>query len=280
MIARLARRWRFLASDGADGATNMAVDAALMERARRTGEATLRVYTWTRPTLSFGRHERARGRFDAATLAAHGVEAVRRPTGGRALLHDREVTYSVTAPVGDITLGESYRAINALLLHALRLLGIAAEEAAPRGRALRPEGAACFAEPSAGELVVAGAKLVGSAQLREEGALLQHGSILLADDQARIARLRAPGPSAPAASTTSGAATVPAPVPPAASISAALGRDVEAAEVRAALRAALDAACAADGVTSPVTIESESGIVAAVAEHRARFADPAWTWRR
>ena len=93
-------RWRFLDSGAADGVTNMATDVALLEHARRTGETTLRVYAWSRPTLSLGRHERARGLFATDVLHADGVDVVRRPTGGRALLHHREVTYSVTAPIG------------------------------------------------------------------------------------------------------------------------------------------------------------------------------------
>ena len=169
----LAPRWRFLDSGAADGATNMATDAALMAQARRTGGGTFRVYAWDRPTLSLGRHERARDRFDPDRIAAHGVGVVRRPTGGRALLHDGEVTYSVTAPVGSLSLGESYAVINALLLDALARLGVRATVAAAARRPLRPEGAACFAEPSDGELTVGGAKLVGSAQLREDGALLE-----------------------------------------------------------------------------------------------------------
>jgi lipoate-protein ligase A len=273
----IASRWRWLHDDTAafgiaDGATNMAVDAALLDHARRTGEATLRMYAWARPTLSFGRHERTRGLFDAAHLAARGVDAVRRPTGGRALLHHREVTYSVTAPVAGATLGESYRAINAFLCDALARLGVHAAEApraTGRAGALRPEGAACFAEPSTGELTVGGAKLVGSAQLREQGAFLQHGSILLEDDQSSIAALRL--------DAAEGTALPPAPV---ATLRSATGRAVAPREVQDALLASLGDACARAGVTSPSPLESDSGIVAAVAEHRARFADPAWIWRR
>lgn len=184
----LGSRWRLLVSPPADGATNMAVDHALFERAATADDAVLRLYAWTRPTLSLGMHERAR--LDATAVAARGVDVVRRPTGGRALLHHREVTYSVTAPTQGRTLGETFRAINALLLDALQRLGVAASEAERRGRATAPDGAACFAEPNAGELVVGGRKLVGSAQRRDERALLQHGSILLADDQAMVASLR------------------------------------------------------------------------------------------
>ena len=94
-------RWRWLESAAAPGAEQMAVDAGLLARARETGEATVRIFAWTRPTLSFGRHETVRDRFSAEALEAHGVDAVRRPTGGRVLLHEGEVTYSVTAPAPD-----------------------------------------------------------------------------------------------------------------------------------------------------------------------------------
>ena len=191
-------------------------------------------------------------------LERENVGAVRRPTGGRVLLHDREVTYSVTAPAPEHErLQESYRRINAILVAALSRLGVPATEA-PASRPRRPGGAACFAEPSAGELVVDGRKLVGSAQVREHGALLQHGSILIDDDQPRIAEL-ASQPLAPAL--------------PAATLRACLGRTPGYEEVRDALRAAL---AAAEGEPEPLDA-SEAGRFAA--PHRERFASAEWTWR-
>lgn len=259
--------WRFLDSGAADGVTNMAVDAALLDHARATGDSTLRVYAWSVPTLSLGRHERTRGRFDAASLRRAGVGAVRRPTGGRALLHDHEVTYSVTAPVRGDSLTASYHAINALLIEALGRLGVAAREAEVRGAPLRPLGAPCFAEPNRGELVAgAGGKLVGSAQWRDGDALLQHGSILLENDQGRIQALATDrAPDSPSRVET---------------LRDILKRRVTYDEVRDALADALRAHTAREGVTSPRVIESDSGIIGAAQAHRARFADPAWTWRR
>ena len=253
------RHWRTLDSGALGGAENMAVDAGLMERARVTGEAVLRVYRWTGPTLSFGRNEDVRGRFDSTRLDAHGVTAVRRPTGGRVLLHEGEVTYSVTAPSPDgASLAEDYRAINIFLREAITRLGIVVVEAPGEG-GLRPGGAACFAEPSAGELLVGSRKLVGSAQVRERRALLQHGSILVADDQAKISVL-AIAPITPAL--------------PAATLTEALGRVPSYEEVRDALFDALRESVA--GVTS---LDAE-GAVAGATPFRARFADPEWTWRR
>lgn len=269
-LTALAARWQLLRSGAADGVTNMATDAALMAHARRTGVATLRLYRWDRPTLSLGRHERARDVFDAGRMLAAGVGVVRRPTGGRALLHHREVTYSVTAP-DTLPLGESYRAINALLLDALARLGVAAHPAAPAGRPLRPEGAACFAEPAAGELVVEGAKLVGSAQLREEGALLQHGSILLADDQAMIAGLRRPRGSGGDPGVD--ARETDRPTAAAATLEGVLGRAVPADEVERAIVGALHDATAA-GPLDPALLRPD------LARLVIAFADPEWTWRR
>jgi lipoyl(octanoyl) transferase len=253
--------WRFLDSGALGGAEQMSLDAGLMDRARETGEAVLRVYRWARPTLSFGRHESVRGRFAPESLAQANVDAVRRPTGGRVLLHDREVTYSVTAPAPDgERLAESYRRINALLVAALGRIGVHVSEAPvrPKEKSRRPGGAACFADPSPGELIVGGRKLVGSAQLRERGALLQHGSILVDDDQPRIAELAAQ-PIMPAL--------------PAATLRGCLGRAPDYDEVRDALGAAL--AEAEGGVTALTAAD----VLPFAAPHRERFASAEWTWR-
>ena len=252
-------RWRFLDSGALPGSEQMAIDAGLMDRARETGEAVLRVYAWAAPTLSFGRNELARERFSPATLQQEGVSAVRRLTGGRVLLHDHEVTYSVTAPESHATkLAAGYLAINRLLRRALARLGVAVD-VAPAGSTIRPTGAPCFAEPSAGELVVNGRKLVGSAQLRERGALLQHGSILLADDQPRISSL----------------STVETPsVAQAATLLQALGRTPSYDQVRDALAAALDDESSHVSALDAATAGEFAG------PHRAQFASAEWTWRR
>ena len=256
----MASRWRWLESAPAHAATQMAVDVALMEHARRTGESTLRVYGWIRPTLSFGRNEPVRDRFSGESLAAAGYDVVRRPTGGRVLLHDGDVTYSVTAPArADDPLAAAYARINELLVDALRRLGVQTEPAVVAARERRPGRDACFAAPSHGELVVAGRKLVASAQRRENGALLQHGSILLVDRQGALSRL------------AHGAMPTPA---PAATLEGALGRPVHRAEVYGALRAALAAQA---GDVEP----HHTPDVARLAQPLvAGFSDPTWTWRR
>jgi lipoate-protein ligase A len=157
----------------------MAVDVALA-RHRRPGEGVLRFYRWTRPTLSLGRHQSCELRYDPLAARGLGVEIVRRPTGGREVLHDRELTYAVIAPfAGPGSLRLLYAEINDALLHALALLGVSAERAPATGRVPSPNAGACFARPAPGEIMVGGRKLVGSAQVRIGPTILQHGSILL-----------------------------------------------------------------------------------------------------
>lgn len=254
------------------GALNMALDDALLARSRDTGAVHVRVYAWERPTLSLGRNQRAVGLYDAARLAGRGVDVVRRPTGGRAILHWREVTYSVTAPLGilapaDAPLKAAYARINGMLLAALAALGVRAREAVPVGRAPLPDGAPCFEVPTGGELVVDGPggarKLVGSAQWREEGALLQHGSILLADDQTAVGALAArPLP----------------PVPPPATLGAVLGRLPSLDEVAAAIFAA--ARDRLDPGAAPLDAAARAALDAAAAARAPHYRDDGWTWRR
>src|SRR5438105_3671850 len=182
-----SQRWRLLDAPSRRGAENMARDVALMRRAKETGEVVFSVYGWSQPTLSVGRNQRANGCYDRERLQAMRVDVVRRPTGGRALLHHRELTYSVTAPLEfSASLRESYERINRILLFGLQQLGVGASVASGVGAALPPTDVPCFAAPARGELVSDGRKLVGSAQCRDDGALLQHGSILIDDDQSMI----------------------------------------------------------------------------------------------
>jgi lipoate-protein ligase A len=254
--------WRLLLTPPLGGPENMALDEGLMARARRTGETVLRVYTWAVPTLSLGRNQRARDAYDVARLRRAGVDVVRRPTGGRALLHDREITYSVTGPIGVREgLAATYQRINALLLHALGALGVEAQVAAPADRAPSPTAAPCFAEPVRGELVLRDRKLVGSAQWRHEGAFLQHGSMLVEDDQALIPSFMTVGTTVP-----------PAP----ATLRAALGRTPGVDEVAESLWSAVRTLADADA--APLVLDSTSRLDAErLAE---RYRDSAWTWRR
>ena len=245
----------------ADGATNMATDEALLRRARETAETFYRVYGWARATVSLGRNQPARGRYDLGRARAREVDFVRRPTGGRAILHDREITYSVAAPVSAFgSLRESYRTINRLLLEALHTLGVDAHEAEPSSRAPAPSLAPCFHAPVAGELMAGGRKLVGSAQVRDGDAFLQHGSILLDDDQQLLAELL----------------VRPVSTPPPATLRALTGRTVTAPEFAGALASAVEAY---DGL-APRTLEVEGQLLDDVRSLiRSRYAVADWTWR-
>lgn len=257
-----SRVWLLLVTPPASGAANMALDEALMARSRADGEVHVRVYGWSEPTLSFGRHQSARGRYDLRRAAELGVRFVRRPTGGRAVLHHREITYCVAAPVGALgSLRESYGRINRLLVDALRRLGVVAEEAGAAGPAPRPGVAPCFEEPVAGEIVAAGRKLVGSAQWRDRGALLQHGSILVDDDQALAGELLLSPPLA-------------APSP--ATLTSLLGRAPSAGDFAAALGEAV--ACIERQRAAPM--ELDLSLASAAHALTAQYESDAWTWRR
>jgi lipoyl(octanoyl) transferase len=267
-------RWRLLHTQPLDGIDNMALDHALLARAARTGESVLRVYAWRSPTVSFGRHQRTAGVYDPCRLATLGLACVRRPTGGRAVLHAREATYSVTAPVTG-PLRVTYAAINRLLLDALRRLGVPAT-LAPPVRAPRPNGAPCFDVATEGEITIAGRKLAGSAQWRDGGAFLQHGSILIEDDQHLLARI---------------AATPASPHSPPTTLHVALGRAPTIDEVAHALFAAAASLYAdaspwepsLDAAVSPLSLDAvlshDDALRADLGALRARYSDEHWTWR-
>jgi lipoate-protein ligase A len=242
----------------------MALDEALMARARRTGEHVLRVYGWSAPTLSLGRNQRADGVYLTDELERRGIGVVRRPTGGRALLHHREVTYSVTAPcAANSGLAAEYGRINLLLGSALEMLGVRVAVAAPASRSATPSATPCFAEPARGELTFDGRKLVGSAQWRHDGALLQHGSILVDDDQSSIPSLmREPPPVA-----LSGRP---------ATLRDALGRAPVLHEVAEALFAAVRARLD----PRALHLEREEALTQDAERLTTRFRDDTWTWRR
>ena len=158
----------------------MALDHALLESVQAGSAPILRFYRWSAPTLSFGRNQPACGKYPKDD----DIAKVRRPTGGMAVLHHREITYSVAIPAR--TLGgprRTYQAINKALKHGLRELGVEASFAPFAKRAAHVTIQPCFADAAEGELVANGRNLVGSAQRYERGALLQHGSILLSNDQ-------------------------------------------------------------------------------------------------
>ena len=213
--------WRLLTTPPAEGAANMALDEALLESVLAGGPPTLRFYGWAPGCLSVGTNQPLEAQIDTDWVRGEGYTLVRRPTGGRAVLHDgpRELTYSLVAPVSDPRVAggvvESYRKISTGLVQGLARLGIAArmaeppEAAAARGAsplaaaraelaarrngrpnpgASDPDGAVCFDEATDYEITVEGRKVIGSAQTRRGGALLQQGSVLLDADLERWSR--------------------------------------------------------------------------------------------
>ncbi len=255
--SRVILRWTFIADPvGHTGCVNMGADYALLQCAQR-GAGALRLYRWVPGCLSFGRNEPTLTRYNRATIAERGLDTVRRPTGGRAVWHDAEVTYAVAAPAERFgSLAETYNIVHAMLAAALRRLGARVELAArPTGKARSLSSGACFAASVSGEIVANGQKLVGSAQVREGRAFLQHGSILLKNEQRVVAEV------------TRGTCVEPAGT----SLTALLGRTPEFEEIADVIGAEAKQAWAGmwrDG-------EHPDGEA-----YVARFADPAWTWRR
>jgi lipoate-protein ligase A len=255
-------RWLFFPTAPADGASNMALDDALMRRAARTRDAVFRVYGWSGATLSLGRNQRARDCYNLDAARAAGVGFVRRPTGGRALLHHREITYSATLPVASPHEARAaYDFINTVLLDGLRALGVPATLASGT-TAVAPGLRPCFDVPAEREIAVGTRKLVGSAQWRHDGALLQHGSILVHDDQ-RLTNelLRTPTTGNP---------------PAAATLADSLGRDPDGGEVANALLASL--ASRVGATISPFVMDEH--VEQDACDLRALYHDDAWTWRR
>nr|WP_269668149.1 biotin/lipoate A/B protein ligase family protein [Staphylococcus arlettae] len=166
----------------------MAFDEALLNFVSR-GEIdpVIRFYTWNPATLSVGYFQRLTKEIDTAKVKALGYGLIRRQTGGRGVLHDKELTYSVIVleshPNMPSTITEAYRVISEGLLEGFKLLGFDAYFAIPRSEEEReklkqPRSAVCFDAPSWYELVVEGRKIAGSAQVRQKGVILQHGSLL------------------------------------------------------------------------------------------------------
>jgi len=189
------RPWRFLDSGPGGAAFNMALDEALL-RAVAAGESppVLRVYRWSGPSVSLGYAQRAERELDMAACAVAGVAVVRRLTGGRAVWHADELTYSFAGPSGTERLGgsisESWWLIARAISGSLESLGARTDlAAADRARKAVPQpGSAnpCFSSATRHEITFQGRKLVGSAQRRVEGAFLQQGSLLLTNCQGRF----------------------------------------------------------------------------------------------
>ena len=186
--------WRLIVEDEPrSGAANMALDQAIAS-ACAAGEspATLRFYRWQPPAISLGRHQ-AIAEIDMTAVAAHGYDLVRRSTGGRAILHTDELTYSVAASADEARVRggvmDAYLRLSNALVAGLHGLGVAADKAGGDTRTGTDVSAACFEVPSAYEITVKGRKLLGSAQSRRAKYVLQHGSLPLTGDITRLVDL-------------------------------------------------------------------------------------------
>jgi len=184
--------WRLLITPPARGAWNMAADEAILEHIGRGDSIpTLRLYAWDPACLSLG-HAQPFTDVDVPRLEEHGWEVVRRATGGRAILHTDELTYSVITPLDEPTMAggvlESYNRVSQALLDAVKSLEISVEvkEGKTNENDNETPNPICFEVPSTYEITVDGKKLIGSAQARKNAGILQHGSLPLKGDLTRI----------------------------------------------------------------------------------------------
>jgi lipoate-protein ligase A len=195
----MGTQWRFISSGRQDPAYNMAVDEAILT-AHSEGKVppTVRFYGWNPATLSIGYFQKATDEINFEQLAQEGLGFVRRPTGGRAVLHDRELTYSIIVaenyPGIPRSVTEAYRVLSEGLVLGFRKLGLDAEMVQlasdeDKDKYASMGSAACFDSPSWYELVVEGRKIAGSAQTRQKQVVLQHGSILLDMDVDQLFRV-------------------------------------------------------------------------------------------
>jgi len=214
------RSWNLLIEPGPlPGDWNMAVDEFLFRRVEATPATYLRFYQWDKPTASLGYSQNASKVVDAEFCRRHGVGIVRRITGGKLVLHDREVTYAVASSDTQVfseTLRESYRLISRALMSGLKLMGLAPDMAKISPPSYIRGTMPCFALPARDEIEISGKKIIGSAQKRTGAAFLQHGSIPMEKDDGLLAAVASPS-----------AAVSPAPGAGMTSLAEALGRLVD-----------------------------------------------------
>ncbi|MGQ9904445.1 MAG: lipoate--protein ligase family protein [Anaerolineae bacterium] len=261
--------FRLILDGYCDGATNMARDEAI-SRAVGAGAQppTLRFYGWHPPCISLGQAQRARS-VDLAACEADGVGVVRRPTGGLAILHTDEFTYSISLPIGHpIAEGDvmtSYRRIATAIVEGLRRLGVPDANADRVAKENKAKGPVCFEAPSDYEVVGGGKKLVGSAQWRRVDGVLQHGSLPLRGDIARICRYLANAPSPEQVRAHAG------------TLSEVASRDVSWSEVAQAWQSAFADTLDIVFTTQPLSAAELQATEALLAS---RYANDAWTMRR
>lgn len=266
--------WRLLRHFDRPGAWHMAVDEALLIGfVPGRDRPILRLSSWAPVGLSLG-YAQPSADIDLAACARSSIDVVRRPTGGRAVLHDQELTYAVIAGVDDPlvggSIGETYRALAPGLLAGVRALGVSGELAAGTldGDAASRRSGACFAAPTRHEIIWQGRKIVGSAQVRRGATVLQHGSLRLAPARTgleTLLRLADPARLADHLARTAGSV--------ADVVGHSLAPAVAAEAVGAAFAAALGVCLQPDGLTSDETAGADR-------LWRERYATAAWTARR
>jgi lipoate-protein ligase A len=182
---------RVFREPGRSGTENMRRDAGWLETAGTDNHAVLCFYTWKRPTISLGWMQQASALLDLAACQRDGIDVVQRPTGGRAILHEEEITYSFASTTAQAPFDAGLQATHKLLAECLQrglgILGVQTELSRPASDPKRllirqP----CFSSAGRAELMVHGRKLLGSAQRRSQDAFLQHGSLLLGPAHTRI----------------------------------------------------------------------------------------------
>lgn len=254
---------------------NMAVDEALLE-AVAAGESrpVLRFYGWQPACLSLGIAQSWQ-EVDLERCAALGWDVVRRPTGGRAILHVDELTYSVCAPKEEErvrgSILESYQRLSQGLVRGLRLMGLVPEQAVGDRQERGAAGPACFDDPADYEITIGGRKLVGSAQMRKRGVVLQHGTLPLYGDIARISeglRVEIAGERAAIHRRLHERATT---------VEASLGRRIEFDEAAAFMQQGFAEALNLRFVEEPLTAQE---LARAGELRREKYGTAGWTQRR
>jgi lipoyl(octanoyl) transferase len=188
--------WELIIDGAIDGRSNMAIDSALFEEVVSSSapRTVVRFYGWRRPTVSLGRNQKIDKAVDIDYCTANGIDVVHRPTGGRAVLHDDELTYAVisndSSYFGDTIYG-NYKTVSEALCRGYQSLGVAAILAPDTKKVAGFANGAdlpCFMSPARYELMVEGRKIVGSAQRRVRNAFLQHGSMPITCNREVLAR--------------------------------------------------------------------------------------------
>jgi len=271
--------WRIINTGYKRAADNMGIDEAIME-AYAAGQAppTIRFYGWQPAAVSLGYFQHGEKEINFAACKNQGFDIVRRLTGGRAVLHSRELTYSIIVgedyPGMPMTITASYRYLSKGLLLGLESLGLTAEMTKPLAsygqHNRQPASAACFDAPSNYELTIDRRKLIGSAQVRKHGVILQHGSILLDFSPEDLVSILQVSQEEALKTTVMLKNKV-------ADLKRALGREVTWDEARIAMTAGLQTALQIDEFIGHLTIDE---IKRAKVLAREKYSNEAWTKKR